>query len=115
MARIHREEGNDSSSQGSGQASGNFRHSSDSDADQDSDDDIASPPSDPRRQGPLYVEARGYLQPAVDFYGRAVRSADALGSTTGDLLASVSTLIPAQYNAVLTDYRLPSHKCLWAM
>ncbi|TVY20254.1 hypothetical protein LARI1_G000732 [Lachnellula arida] len=80
LARIHREEGSDSSSQGSGNLF-------DFDTDQDSDDDIASPPSDPRREGPLYVEARGYLQPAVDFYGRAVRSADALGSTTGDLLA----------------------------
>ena len=49
----------------------------------------ASPPADPRRQGPLYVEARGFLQPAVDFYVRAVRSADALGTTTGDLLAAV--------------------------
>lgn len=90
MARIHREEGNDSSSQGSGQASGNSHHSSDSDPEQDSDEETASPPSDPRRQGPLYVEARGYLQPAVDFYARAVRSADALNCTTGDLLASVS-------------------------
>ncbi|KAE9381744.1 hypothetical protein N431DRAFT_491059 [Stipitochalara longipes BDJ] len=71
LARIHREEGNDSSSQGSSSQA-------------------ASPPADPRRQGPLYVEARGYLQPAVDFYARAVRSADALGSTTGDILASAA-------------------------
>jgi hypothetical protein len=56
----------------------------------DADEELASPPADPRRQGPLYVEARGYLQPAVDFYARAVRSADALGCTTGDILASVS-------------------------
>jgi hypothetical protein len=55
----------------------------------DADEELASPPADPRRQGPLYVEARGYLQPAVDFYARAVRSADALGSTTGEILASV--------------------------
>ncbi|CAG8950496.1 hypothetical protein HYFRA_00006993 [Hymenoscyphus fraxineus] len=46
--------------------------------------------SDPRRQGPLYVEARGYLQPAVDFYTRAVRAADTAGSTTGDLLSSAA-------------------------
>jgi hypothetical protein len=52
----------------------------------------ASPPADPRRQSPLYVEARCHLQPAVDFYARAVQSADALGSTTGDLLAAVSAL-----------------------
>jgi hypothetical protein len=47
-------------------------------------------PSDPRRQGPLYVEARGSLQPAVDFFARAVRAADANGTTTGELLASVN-------------------------
>ncbi|KAK0126019.1 hypothetical protein ONS95_007640 [Cadophora gregata] len=70
LARIQREECNDSSSQGSGQA--------------------ASPPTDPRRQGPLYVEARGYLQPAVDFYARAVRSSDALGRISGDILASAA-------------------------
>jgi hypothetical protein len=49
--------------------------------------------ADPRKQGPLYVEARGYLQPAVDFYVRAVRAADALGSTSGELLASVSIIL----------------------
>jgi len=65
LARIQREEGNDSSSQ-------------------------ASPSADPRRQGPLYVEARGYLQPAVDFYARAVRSSDALGETPGAILASAA-------------------------
>lgn len=51
---------------------------------------IASPPNDPKRQGALYVEARGFLQPAVDFYKRAVQSADSTDTTTGDLLASVS-------------------------
>ncbi|KAB8292358.1 hypothetical protein EYC80_008097 [Monilinia laxa] len=62
LARIHYEEGNDAT----------------------------APPNDPRRQGPLYVEARGYLQPAVDFFTRAIRAADALGSTAGDLLASAA-------------------------
>jgi hypothetical protein len=33
------------------------------------------------------------LQPAVDFYVRAVRAADALGSTSGELLASVSIIL----------------------
>ncbi|KAE8447583.1 hypothetical protein EG329_010554 [Mollisiaceae sp. DMI_Dod_QoI] len=70
LARIQREEGTDSSSSGSGQA--------------------ASLPADPRRQGPLYVEARGYLQPAVDFFTRAVTSADSLGEIPGDLLASAA-------------------------
>ncbi|KAJ8061868.1 hypothetical protein OCU04_009659 [Sclerotinia nivalis] len=61
LARIHCEEGNDTT----------------------------APQNDTRRQGPLYVEARGYLQPAVDFFTRAIRAADGLGSTSGDLLASV--------------------------
>ncbi|KAF7914524.1 uncharacterized protein EAF01_000930 [Botrytis porri] len=62
LARIHYEEGNDTT----------------------------APPNDPRRQGPLYVEARGYLQPAVDFFTRAIRAADGLGYTTGELLASAA-------------------------
>ena len=57
------------------------------------DNFAASPPRDPRRQGPLYVEARGLLQPAVDFYSRAVSSADSAGTTSGDLLCSVSLQI----------------------
>lgn len=48
----------------------------------------ASPPSD--RQGPLYIEARGFLQPAVDFFARAVRAADTTGEITGDVLASAA-------------------------
>ncbi|KAF8856949.1 hypothetical protein BDZ45DRAFT_691292 [Acephala macrosclerotiorum] len=70
LARIQREEGTDSSSSGSGPT--------------------AALPADPRRQGPLYVEARGYLQPAVDFFTRAVTAADALGDLSGDLLASTA-------------------------
>ncbi|RDW78146.1 hypothetical protein BP5796_05998 [Coleophoma crateriformis] len=48
------------------------------------------PPTDGRRQrieSANYVEARGYLQPAVDFYTRAVRAADSENSMTGSLLA----------------------------
>jgi len=54
-----------------------------------SNDLLASSSSDPRRQGPLYVEARGYLQPSVDFYNRAVQSADRLEVTSGELLSEV--------------------------
>lgn len=53
-------------------------------------DHVPASPPDPRRQGPLFVEARGLLQPSVDFYTGAVRSADATGATSGDLLCSVS-------------------------
>ncbi|KAH6675508.1 hypothetical protein B0J14DRAFT_365197 [Halenospora varia] len=89
LARIHQEEGTDSSSQGSSSA-GNSDRDEQMSEQVDSDDDIGSPPRDPRRQGPLYVEARGYLQPAVDFYTRAIRSADTLGSTSGSLLSSAA-------------------------
>ncbi|KAF4635496.1 hypothetical protein G7Y89_g2609 [Cudoniella acicularis] len=90
LAQIHREEGTDSSSQGNSQAGKSDRNDQSLRDEVESDDDTVSPPSDPRRQGPLYVEARGSLQPAVDFYSRAVRSADALGSITGELLASAA-------------------------
>jgi len=49
--------------------------------------------ADPRRQGPLYAEARGYLQASVDFYVQAVRAADSFGATTGDLLSSVGSCL----------------------
>jgi hypothetical protein len=115
LARIHREEGNDSSSQGSSSQAGNLPQARQLVEDEyDANDEPASPPADPRRQGPLYVEARGYLQPAVDFYARAVRSADALGSTTGDILASVSRT-PFMSLIKLTIHRLQNHKCLSVM
>lgn len=82
LARIHYEEGNDTTG-----TSDLEIYSSGYDSD---DTSSLAPPNDPRRQGPLYVEARGYLQPAVDFFTRAIRAADGLGYTTGDLLASVS-------------------------
>ncbi len=87
LAKIHREEHSDTSSAGSGQP-GNEKCSPSSVEAENFTDLVSS--TDPRRQGPLYIEARGYLQPAVDFYTRAVRAADNLNSTTGDLLASVS-------------------------
>ena len=42
-------------------------------------------------QGPLHVEARTYLQPAVDFFSRAVIAAEGSNSLTGELLSSVRT------------------------
>lgn len=91
--RISGEEMHDSSSRSSSNTSGSPCPWSL--LDDYADDDIASPPSDPRRQGPMYVEAQGYLQPAVEFYNSAVRSADNLHTTTPRLLADVS--IPLQY------------------
>lgn len=46
-----------------------------------------------RVQSQLYVEARGYLQPAADFYKRAVRASESNGGTTGKLLSSVSLIV----------------------
>ncbi|TGO34175.1 hypothetical protein BHYA_0209g00130 [Botrytis hyacinthi] len=82
LARIHYEEGNDTTG-----TSGLETYFSEYGSDNSSS---LAPPNDPRRQGPLYVEARGYLQPAVDFFTRAIRAADGLGYTTGDLLASAA-------------------------
>jgi hypothetical protein len=93
LARIAREEGNDSSSSGSGQAGNILRGCEAIDEGSKTDEVAATTSADPRRQGLSYVEARGFLQPAVDFYARAVRSADALGTTSGELLAQVSIFI----------------------
>lgn len=84
LARIHYEEGNETTG-----TSDMELHCPEYDFD---DSLILAPPNDPLRQGPLYVEAQGYLQPAADFFTRAIRAADNLGSTTGDLLASVRFL-----------------------
>lgn len=40
-------------------------------------------------QGPLHVEARTHLQPAVDFFSKAVAAAEGSNSLTGELLSSV--------------------------
>ena len=90
MGRITDQERNDSSSQGSSNNSGSPLLWSF--LDDNAYYDTASPPADPRRQGPMYVEAQSYLQPAADFYASAVRHADLLGATNGRLLTSVSTI-----------------------
>ena len=102
---IHHEEGADSLSGGS--QAGDIKDLLS--LEEDTKWEIVSPYPDPRRQGPLYVEARGYLQPAVDFFSRAVQSADSLGITTGDLLVAVS-LEPGEYLIELTIYRPPNLK-----
>jgi hypothetical protein len=52
-----------------------------------------------RAQTPLFVEARGYLQPAVDFFSRAVFTAEQNDNLTGNLLASVSLHIATSQRA----------------
>jgi hypothetical protein len=63
---------------------------------------------DARWDEPLYVEARGYLQPAVDFFSRAVRSADAHGGATGDLLVMVRVKTGSTRVVRVTRGSLPS-------
>lgn len=46
-----------------------------------------------RVESSLYVEARGNLQPAVDFHSRAVDIAERRGILTGKMLASVNNSI----------------------
>ncbi|KFY26861.1 hypothetical protein V491_01138 [Pseudogymnoascus sp. VKM F-3775] len=65
LARIHREEGSSVSSD-------------------------SSTTANKTAQGPLHVEARTYLQPAVDFFSRAVIAAEGSNSLTGELLSSAA-------------------------
>lgn len=86
LAKIHREDGSGSSSGSSNPGTGkqpqtNHDHMSTNDCDMTAAQ---------RAQTPLFVEARGYLQPAVDFFCRAVSAAEQNNSLTGKLLASVS-------------------------
>lgn len=106
LARIHYEEGNDTT----GTSDFEFPFA----ASNSDDSSSLAPPNDPRRQGPLYVEARGHLQPAVDFFTRAIRAADALGSTTGDLLAAVSLALQRlfQHPKLMTRQAAESHMSL---
>ncbi|KFX95518.1 hypothetical protein O988_05763 [Pseudogymnoascus sp. VKM F-3808] len=41
-------------------------------------------------QGPLHVEARTHLQPAVDFFSKAVAAAEGSNTLTGELLSSAA-------------------------
>ncbi|KAH8815132.1 hypothetical protein F5884DRAFT_871294 [Xylogone sp. PMI_703] len=76
LARIHSEEGSESSSGGSGHNGKSSRRNL---------SELTA-----RSESPLYVEARGYLHPAVDFYQRAVAAADARDAITGELLSSAA-------------------------
>lgn len=46
--------------------------------------------ADARAHTADYVEARGLLIPAVDYFSRAVATADGIGRLTGELLSEVS-------------------------
>jgi hypothetical protein len=90
LAKIHREEGSGSSSGSSNQGPGIHLHIRTLPT---SNSRWAGSAAAQRAQSPLFVEARGYLQPAVDFFSRAVSAAEQKESLTGKLLAWVSSYI----------------------
>jgi hypothetical protein len=90
LAKIHREEGSGSSSGSSNQGAGIHSQTRTFSTSTEAGPGSAAAQ---RAQTPLFVEARGYLQPAVDFFSRAVSAAEQNESLTGKLLASVSPYI----------------------
>ncbi len=90
LARIHRTEGSSSSgSSGRPQSQGDrFAYSSLEEA---RDAERATAEADARAHTADYVEARGMLIPAVDYYSRAIDVADRDGLLTGELLSEVRT------------------------
>ena len=89
LARIHRTEGS-SSSGSSGRPrslSDRFAYSSSEEA---RDAERATAEADARAHTADYVEARGMLIPAVDYFSRAIDVAERNGQLTGELLSEVS-------------------------
>lgn len=62
-------------------------------SDDDRDAAVAVREADARLHTSDYVEARGMLLPAVEYFDRAVRAAEMQGLSSGDLLALVCDLI----------------------
>lgn len=88
LTRIHRLDGSSSSSGGSSQMSARSITSGD-----DERLSAAAIAEAERRAGTAdYVEARGFLQPAVEYSDRAVAAAQAQHCLSGELLAMVRTL-----------------------
>ena len=94
LTRIHRIDGSSSSSGGSSQWSAPSISSS-----EDERQSAAAAAEAERRAGTSdYVEARGFLQPAIEYFERAIATATAQRILSGDLLATVRLL--------MTDFRL---------
>lgn len=88
LARIHRTEGS-SSSGSSGRPQSlpdRFAYSSSEEA---RDAERATAEADARAHTADYVEARGMLIPAVDYFSRAIEVAERAGLLTGELLSEV--------------------------
>ena len=87
LSRIHRHDGSSSSSGGSSSRSAQCLSSSEEDS-----QSAASVLEAERRAGTAdYVEARGYLQPAIEYLDLAVAAAQTQQALSGDLLATVRT------------------------
>lgn len=88
LSRIHRTEGS-SSSGSSGRPQSLGDRCSYSTAEEARDAERATAEADARAHTADYVEARGMLIPAVDYYSRAVAAAERDGTVTGELLSEV--------------------------
>ncbi|KAI1626058.1 hypothetical protein EDD37DRAFT_329510 [Exophiala viscosa] len=91
LARIHRVEGS-SSSGSSGRPHSMSERMSYSSAEEARDAERAIMEADARAHTADYVEARGMLIPAVDYFVRAVELADRDGGTTGELLSEAAEI-----------------------
>ncbi|KIW76659.1 hypothetical protein Z517_09103 [Fonsecaea pedrosoi CBS 271.37] len=91
LARIHRTEGS-SSSGSSGRPQSLSERLSYSTAEESRDAERATAEADARAHTADYVEARGMLIPAVDYFSRAVNVAERDGEPTGELLSEVRTI-----------------------
>ncbi|KIV83209.1 hypothetical protein PV11_05256 [Exophiala sideris] len=89
LARIHRTEGS-SSSGSSGRPHSMSERVSYSTAEEARDAERAIMEADARAHTADYVEARGTLIPAVDYFVRAVELADRDGGLTGELLSEAA-------------------------
>lgn len=78
LANVFRDQGSSSS-----EGSTNARHERQSKASFDAEERLAAPD---------YVEARGLLQPATEYLGRAVDMGTAQGTITGALLSTVKSI-----------------------
>lgn len=104
LARIHRTEGSSSSgSSGRPQSmSERFAYSSSEEA---RDAERATAEADLRAHTADYVEARGMLIPAVDYFSRAIEVADREGRLTGDLLSEVRTISSFEFpSPIFSDF-----------
>ena len=90
LARIHRTEGS-SSSGSSGRARSVSDRLSYTSAEEARDAARAAVEADARAHTADYVEARGMLIPAVDYFFRAINVAERDGGLAGELLSEVRT------------------------